>query len=61
MALDKVEQKIVEQYFDMRTGYVLHHSNRTFADFFEQFDIEIYNDRYCDIGDSKAKRLRSFF
>jgi predicted nucleotide-binding protein len=61
MALDKVEQKIVEQYFDMRTGYVLHHSNRTFADFFEQFDIDIYNDRYCDIGDSKAKRLRSFF
>lgn len=61
MALDKVEQKIVEQYFDMGTGYVLHHSNRTFADFFEQFDIDIYNDRYCDIGDSKAKRLRSFF
>ncbi|RFS25617.1 TIR domain-containing protein [Aeromonas dhakensis] len=61
MALDKVEQKIVEQYFDMRTGYVLHHSNRTFADFFKQFDIDIYNDRYCDIGDSKAKRLRSFF
>lgn len=61
MALDKVEQKIVEQYFDMGTGYVLHHSNRTFAEFFERFDIDIYNDRYSDIGDSKAKRLRSFF
>lgn len=61
MGLDKVEQKAVEQYFDMGTGYVLHHSNRTFGSFFEQFNIDIYNDRYCDIGNSKAKRLRSFF
>ncbi|MFV8451294.1 nucleotide-binding protein [Vibrio campbellii] len=61
MALDKKEQKVIEQYFDMGTGYVLHYVNRTFAEFFEQFDIDIYDDKYCDIGDSKAKRLRSFF
>ena len=61
MALDKKKQKAIEQYFDMGTGYVLHYVNRTFAEFFDQFDIDIYDDKYCDIGDSKAKRLRSFF
>lgn len=61
MALDNKKQKAIEQYFDMGTGYVLHYSNRTFAEFFEQFDLNIYDDKYSDIGDSKAKRLRSFF
>lgn len=61
MALDKKKQKFIEQYFDMSTGYVLHYVNRTFAEFFEQFDIDIYDDKYSDIGDSKAKRFRSFF
>ncbi|WP_429105035.1 TIR domain-containing protein [Aeromonas veronii] len=61
MALSTQEQKIVEQYFDMGGGYVLHHNNFTFENFFKKFDIDIYNDKYCDIGGSKAKRLRSFF
>lgn len=61
MALDKNKQKVIEQYFDMSTGYVLHYVNRTFADLFMQFSIDIENSQYRDIGDSKAKRLRSFF
>lgn len=61
MALDKKDQKIIEQYLGMGSGYVLNYSNRTFEEFFNQFDIEIYDERYNDIGDSKAKRFRSFF
>lgn len=61
MALSVQEQKIVEHYFDMAGGYVLHYSNATFGDFFNKFKIDIYNDKYSDIGSSKAKRLRSFF
>jgi predicted nucleotide-binding protein len=61
MPLNINDQRVIESYFEMDTGYVLHYSNRTFANFFEPFDIEIYNDKYNDIGDSKAKRLRSFF
>ncbi|MCL1049159.1 nucleotide-binding protein [Shewanella abyssi] len=63
MPLDVKDQRVIETYFEMDTGYVLHYSNRTFADFFEQFDIdiEIYNDKYSDMGGSKAKRLRSLF
>ncbi|AIW21819.1 TIR domain-containing protein [Vibrio coralliilyticus] len=61
MALTKQDQKLIERYFDMQTGYVLHYSNRTFEEFFEQFNIEIYDDIYSEFGDSKAKRLRAFF
>lgn len=61
MALDKKDQRVIETYFNMGTGYVLNYSNRTFSEFFEQFSIDIYDDRYAEFGDSKAKRLRSFF
>ncbi|HIF5832680.1 TPA: TIR domain-containing protein [Vibrio parahaemolyticus] len=61
MALDSKEQRVIERYFDMGTGYVLNYSNRTFSQFFDQFNIDIYDNRYSDLGTSKANRLRSFF
>ena len=50
--------RIVEQVLDMGDGYVLDFSNRTFADFFADLDVEIEPE---DSGLSKAKRLRAFF
>jgi len=61
MALDKKEQRIVERYFDMASGYVLHYTNRTFAEFFETYNIDIYDEVYEYKGTSKANRLRCFF
>ena len=58
------ELKVLEQLFRMRTpgrsGYVLDFSNRTFAEFFEDEDIEIYPDKYGFKGASKANHLRAF-
>lgn len=52
----------LEKIFDMNGGYVLDFSNRTFEDFFiEHFDIEIYSEKYSTDGESKAKRLRTFW
>lgn len=46
----------------MDSGYVLNFSNRTFHEFFwENFGINIYDEKYSDNGESKAKRLRSFW
>ncbi len=54
------ELRTVESVLDMRGGYVLDFSNRTFADFFQENGINIYDPRYEDGGTSKANRLRSF-
>lgn len=44
----------------MDGGYVLDFSDRSFAVFFEDFGVDIGDDRYCADGLSKAKRLRRF-
>ena len=46
----------------MESGYVLNFTNSKFTDFFlENFNINIYDEKYSDKGDSKAKRLRTFW
>ena len=56
------EKKIIEKFLGMETGYVLNFTNSKFSDFFlENFYINIYDEKYSDKGDSKAKRLRTFW
>lgn len=56
------EKKILEKFLGMDSGYVLNFTNRTFSEFFiENFNINIYDEQYADKGDSKAKRLRTFW
>ena len=45
----------------MRSGYVLDFTNATFAEFFREYGIDIYAEKYAIYGDSKAKRLRGFW
>ena len=46
----------------MASGYVLDFTDRTFAQFFrENGGINIYDDRYTNNGESKAKHLRAFW
>ena len=55
------EKKIIEKFFGMESGCVLNFTNSKFSDFFlENFNINIYDEKYSDKGDSKAKRLRTF-
>lgn len=51
----------IEKLLDMQSGYVLDFSDADFSDFFAQFSIDIDNEKYTEIGTSKAKRLRGFF
>lgn len=51
----------IDEIFDMKSGYVLDFSNRTFDEFFEdEFDLDIYDEEYAVYGTSKAKHLRAF-
>lgn len=60
--LTTVERVRLEKLFDMAQGYVLNFYNSTFEEFIlENSGIEIYDDKYATIGDSKAKRLRSLW
>jgi hypothetical protein len=55
-----LELRVIEDVLGMESGYVLDFSDRSFATFFEDFGVDIGDDRYCADGLSKAKRLRRF-
>jgi hypothetical protein len=53
------EKLKLENYLEMKTGYVCDFSNRTFEEFVrEHTGVEIYSDKYSG---SKATRLRAFW
>lgn len=59
--LTSQDYDLLDYVFEMGGGYVLDFSNGTFSAFFaNDLAIDIDNARYCDIGHSKAKRLRSY-
>ncbi len=56
------EKNHLEEFLEMGSGYVLNFSDRTFADFFRDFDVEIDDIRYLEgHSGSKANRMRSFW
>jgi hypothetical protein len=56
------EKRLLEDFFGMRSGYVLDFSNHTFREFvLEAVGIDIYAEKYAEEGFSKAKRLRTFW
>lgn len=60
--LTQLDYDLLDIVFDMGGGYVLDFSDRTFSQFFsEELNLDIDSSLYRDIGDSKAKRLRSFW
>lgn len=54
------EKKVFEKLFD-RDGYVLNFSNRTFGEFFSDFDVDILSEKYNKASGSKMNRLRAFW
>ncbi len=60
--LSSKEKVILEKFLCMGSGYVLDFSNRTFEEFIrDNTGLEIYDEKYSNEGDSKGKRLRSFW
>lgn len=54
------EKRILENLFD-RNGYVLNFSDRTFAEFFNDYNVSIDDEKYKINGTSKMKRMRAFW
>lgn len=59
--LTAFERRKLEKLFGMGGGYVLNFSDRTYADFFIDYRVEIDAPQYRTGGDSKAKRMRTFW
>lgn len=56
------DKRTIEKLFEMESGYVLDFSNTTFRDFFiDSVGIDIDDTKYYCNGESKAKRLRTFW
>jgi hypothetical protein len=58
--LSSLDLRLVETVLEMESGYVLDFTDRTFAEFFDDLDVDINDSRYSEDGTSKAKRLRRF-
>lgn len=56
----RLDMLLIDDLFEMGGGYVLNFSDRTFAEFFAELDIDIDDPHYARNGTSKAKRLRCF-
>ncbi len=60
--LKTTEKRYFENLFNMESGYVLDFSNQEFARLIDDaVGLNIYNNKYEYIGNSKAKRLRAFW
>ena len=56
------EKARLEKLFNMSGGYVLDFSDATIKTFFyDVVGIDIHDEKYCDNGTSKAKKLREFW
>jgi hypothetical protein len=56
------EKEILEELFQMRGGYVLNFSDRTFGEFFRNdMALNIFDPKYNYASGSKANRLRGFW
>lgn len=56
-----IDQRLLEDVFEMHGGYVLDFSDRTFGQFFaDELKVDIDAPKYMAGGTSKAKRLRYF-
>lgn len=60
--LSENERITIEDLLNMGEGLVLNFNDRNFRDFIlREVKIDIDNDKYKNVGKSKAKRLRSFW
>lgn len=60
--LSFAEKQVLENILEMRNGFVLDLSNRSFREIvFDTTNLDIYSDKYKDFGESKANLLRCFW
>ncbi|HHT9136983.1 MAG TPA: TIGR02391 family protein [Candidatus Wunengus sp. YC60] len=60
--LSTIDKQLLENLFQMRSGYVLNFSDRTMGEFFrDDIGQDIYSQKYNYASGSKANRMRGFW
>ena len=59
-SLTAIEKRYLEKMLDMGGGYVLDFTDATFAEFFNQYNVDIHSEQYWTYGRSKAKNCVRF-
>lgn len=60
--LSMFEKELLEKLLEMKSGYLLDFTDRTFEEFFEQeLSIDIFDEKYNYRTGSKANRMRAFW
>jgi len=61
-SLTAMDRNLLEKFLNMKSGYVLNFSDKTFEDFFvESVDVDIHDKQFTIIGTSKANKMRAFW
>ena len=61
-SLTMIEKRVLENFLEMGSGYVLDFHDQDFGDLVKEVvDIDIHSDKYMILGTSKAKKLRAFW
>ena len=60
-SLQFAEKQLFEKIFEMADGSLLDFSHSTLLSFFNDFEIDLGNEKYDKYGTSKAKRFRAFW
>lgn len=61
-SLKMADRRLLEKHFQMKGGYVLNFSDRTFGEFVsEAVERDIHSEQYTEEGSSKANKLRTFW
>ena len=59
--LSVTDKTFLEAVLSMGGGYILDFKNTSFAQFFDDLGIDIYEEKYAEYGVSKANRLKTFW
>ena len=60
-SLTDIDKHYLEKILSMSGGYVMDYTDATFGEFFRRHRVDIHGQKYRTYGDSKAKKMRSFW
>lgn len=59
--LSSADIKYLDNALRLETGFIVRFNKESFSEFFQQFDIDIYDEKYSVNGNSMTDRLHSFW
>ena len=59
--LSNADKQYLDNALRLETGFIVRFNKETFSEFFQNFDIDIYDDKYSINGNTKTNRIHAFW